>query len=35
MSWGLVDGVYVGDEPPWMTAEELADAARVERRSRR
>ena len=31
MSWGLVDGVYVGDEPPWMTAEELADAARVER----
>ena len=30
MSWGLVDGVYVGDEPPWMTAEELADAARVE-----
>jgi monoamine oxidase len=31
MSWGLVDGVYVGDEPPWMTAEELADAVRVER----
>jgi monoamine oxidase len=31
MSWGLVDGVYVGDEPPWMTAEELADAMRVER----
>src|SRR5580692_4889695 len=30
MSWGLVDGVYVGDEPPWMTAEELADAVRVE-----
>jgi monoamine oxidase len=30
MSWGLVDGVYVGDEPPWMTAEELADALRVE-----
>jgi monoamine oxidase len=31
MSWGLLEGVYVGDEPPWMTAEELADAARVER----
>jgi monoamine oxidase len=31
MSWGLVDGVYVGDEPPWMTAEDLADAGRVER----
>jgi monoamine oxidase len=30
MSWGLVDGVYVGDEPPWMTPQELADAARVE-----
>ena len=31
MSWGLVDGVYVGDEPPWMTAEERADAVRIER----
>jgi monoamine oxidase len=31
MSWALVEGVYVGDEPPWMTAEELADAVRVER----
>jgi monoamine oxidase len=31
MSWGLVDGVHVGDEPPWMTAEERADAARIER----
>jgi monoamine oxidase len=30
MSWGLVDGVHIGDEPPWMTAEELADLARVE-----
>lgn len=30
MSWGLVDGVHVGDEPPWMTPAELADAARVE-----
>ncbi len=19
MSWGLVDGVFVGDEPPWMS----------------
>jgi monoamine oxidase len=31
MTWGLVDGVYVGDEPPWLTAGELADAARVDR----
>jgi monoamine oxidase len=31
LSWGLVDGVYVGDEPPWMTTAELADAERVER----
>ena len=31
MSWGLVEGVYVGDEAPWMTAEELSDLARVER----
>lgn len=31
MSWGLVDGVHVGDQPPWMTAPELADAARVDR----
>jgi monoamine oxidase len=30
MSWGLVDGVYVGDEPPWMTAGERADLERVE-----
>jgi monoamine oxidase len=30
MSWGLVDDVFVGDEPPWMTAEELADDMRVE-----
>ncbi len=31
MSWGLVDGVFVGDEPGWMTDEERADADRVER----
>ena len=31
MSWGLVDGVFVGDEPPWMTEQERADAKRVER----
>jgi monoamine oxidase len=31
MSWGLVDGVYVGDQPPWMTPDELADNVRVER----
>jgi monoamine oxidase len=30
MSWGLVDGVHVGDQPPWMTAAELADLERVE-----
>jgi monoamine oxidase len=31
MTWGLVDGVHVGDEPPWLTDEELADAERVQR----
>jgi monoamine oxidase len=31
MSWGLVDGVFVGDEAPWMSEEERADAERVER----
>ena len=31
MSWGLVEGVFVGDEPPWMSEEERADARRVER----
>ncbi len=30
MSWGLLDGVYVGDEPPWMNDEERADAERIE-----
>jgi monoamine oxidase len=31
MSWGLAEGVFVGDEPPWMSEEERADAQRVER----
>jgi monoamine oxidase len=31
ISWGLVDGVYVGDEAPWMTAAERRDEERVER----
>jgi monoamine oxidase len=31
MSWGLAEGVYVGDEAPWMTARERADAIRVDR----
>ena len=31
MSWGLHEGVFVGDELPWMSAAERADAARVER----
>ena len=31
MSWGLAEGVFVGDEPPWMSEAERADAARVER----
>jgi monoamine oxidase len=31
MSWGLVDGVYVGDDVPWMTEAERRDEARVER----
>ncbi|HTW11550.1 MAG TPA: NAD(P)/FAD-dependent oxidoreductase [Solirubrobacteraceae bacterium] len=30
MSWGLVAGVHIGDEPPWFTPEEHADAARVD-----
>ena len=28
MSWGLVDGVYVGDDIPWMTERERRDDAR-------
>jgi monoamine oxidase len=31
MTWGLVDGIHVGDEPPWLTDAELADADRVQR----
>jgi monoamine oxidase len=31
MSWGLHDGVHVGDEPPWMDEAERGDAERVER----
>jgi monoamine oxidase len=31
LSWGLAEGVSVGDEAPWMTEEERADAARIER----
>ncbi len=30
MSWGLEEGVYVGDDPPWMTEAEREDLARVE-----
>jgi monoamine oxidase len=30
MTWGLLDGVLVGDQPPWMSDLELADLARVE-----
>jgi monoamine oxidase len=30
MSWGLEEGVFVGDEPPWMTEAERQDLARVE-----
>jgi monoamine oxidase len=31
MSWGLSEGVYVGDEAPWMDDRERADARRIER----
>jgi monoamine oxidase/putrescine oxidase len=31
ISWGLHEGVYVGDDAPWMTDEERADAARIDR----
>ena len=31
LSWGLSEGVWVGDEAPWMTAEEQRDAERIER----
>ncbi len=30
MSWGLEDGVYVGDDPPWMSDAERDDLARVQ-----
>ncbi len=30
LSWGLAEGVWVGDETPWMTEAERADAARIE-----
>ena len=30
ISWGLDDGVHVGDEIPWMTGAERADLARVD-----
>ena len=31
MTWGLVEGVLIGDDAPWMSDEELADLKRVER----
>jgi putrescine oxidase len=31
MTWGLVDGVYVGDDAPWMSEAERRDEARVQR----
>jgi monoamine oxidase len=31
MSWGLDEGVYIGDEAPWMSELERADAERVNR----
>ena len=31
MSWGLIDGVHVGDVAPWLTEAERADDRRVER----
>ena len=30
ISWGLEEGVFVGDDAPWMTAEERADAERID-----
>jgi monoamine oxidase len=30
ISWGLDEGVFVGDEVPWLTPEERADAERIE-----
>ncbi|HEY3726085.1 MAG TPA: NAD(P)/FAD-dependent oxidoreductase [Solirubrobacteraceae bacterium] len=31
MSWGLAEGVFVGDDAPWMSDAERADARRVDR----
>jgi monoamine oxidase len=31
ITWGLHEGVYMGDNAPWMTVEERADAARIDR----
>jgi monoamine oxidase len=31
LTWGLDEGVFVGDDAPWMTAEERADAERIDR----
>jgi monoamine oxidase len=31
MSWGLAEGVYIGDDAPWMTDRERADAERLDR----
>jgi monoamine oxidase len=31
ISWGLVDGVHVGDDMPWMSERERQDEARVEK----
>ncbi len=31
MSWALAEGVYIGDELPWMSDAERADCSRVER----
>jgi monoamine oxidase len=31
MSWGLNEGIYIGDDAPWMSPRERADAERLER----
>src|SRR6201996_7772722 len=31
LTWGLDEGVFVGDDAPWMTAAERADAERIDR----
>ena len=31
ISWGLNEGVYVGDDAPWMSARERAEAERLDR----